>query len=219
MGRHSSVFLGRLVVVLLLATACSESPGDTGDAAADDAPITDPDGCPEIERPGPVTLQAGVVQSIEVTSAEHVICPVAYETSPPTGGDHFPAWQNCGFYAAPLVDEVAVHSLEHGVVWISYAPDLEPSEVDAIAAFVSTDPHLLAAPYPGLANPIVLSAWERQVAVERISDAAVAEFMDLQLGRRSRTAPEAGASCSGAVGTPPMEPRTLYDDVIEDARS
>ena len=34
-------------------------------------------------------------------------------------GEHNPVWQNCGFYNKPVRDESAVHSLEHGAVWIT----------------------------------------------------------------------------------------------------
>jgi len=198
MGRHASF----LIAFVLIAASCGTS--DVEESA----------GCEVVEKASPAELELDVVTEATVEDADHVLCDVAYETSPPMGGDHFPVWQNCGFYTEPLTDEVAVHSLEHGAVWIAYSPDLDVAEQDAISAVVSTDPHLLAAPYPGLANPIVLTAWKRQVAVARISDAAAAEFLDDQLGRRSQTAPEAGASCGGAIGTPPFEPLTRYDEAV-----
>jgi hypothetical protein len=43
---------------------------------------------------------------------------------PPAGGTHNDRWQNCGLYDAPVPWENAVHSLEHGTIWISYRPDL-----------------------------------------------------------------------------------------------
>ena len=49
---------------------------------------------------------------------------VDYDRRPPAGGAHNPVWWNCGFYDEPVVDESAVHDLEHGVVWLAYAPDL-----------------------------------------------------------------------------------------------
>ena len=82
----------------------------------------------------------------------------------------------------------------------------------AASEVVGLDGHYLASPYPGLQNPIVLSAWQRQLAVDSLSDPAVAEFVERQLGRVSETAPEAGASCAEAVGAPPFDPDRNYDE-------
>ncbi len=56
--------------------------------------------------------------------AQHLEEPVTYTENPPVGGVHNPVWQNCGYYAAPIPNETAVHSLEHGAIWITYQPDL-----------------------------------------------------------------------------------------------
>ena len=77
------------------------------------------------------------------------------------------------------------------------------------------DTHLLAAPYPGLQNPIVLSAWTRQLAVDRWADPTVQQFLDDFTGRRSTTAPEAGASCTGALGAAPDRPLLNYETILE----
>lgn len=213
MGRHVR-FCVVVVVSALIITSCGGSENTSPPLADHGVTELDADGCEIVEKAAAVALELGVVQETALDADDHVLCPVVYETTPPMSGDHFPAWQNCGFYTEPLRDEVAVHSLEHGAVWIAFDPELDVNERDAISAFVFTDPHLLAAPYPGLANPIVLTAWQRQVAVERISDAAVGEFLDDQLGRRSTTAPEAGASCGGAIGSPPFEPLARYEETL-----
>ena len=43
-------------------------------------------------------------------------------------------------------DETAVHALEHGAIWIAYAPDLASEQRAAIEALVATDPHWWASP-------------------------------------------------------------------------
>src|SRR5215217_4832137 len=57
---------------------------------------------------------------------------VDYAQTPPVGGAHKPVWPNCGFYDEPIRDENAVHSLEHGAVWITYSPDLPQDQVDEL---------------------------------------------------------------------------------------
>ena len=41
---------------------------------------------------------------------------------PPVFGAHFAEWQNCGIYAAPVALGNALHSMEHGAVWLTYRP-------------------------------------------------------------------------------------------------
>ena len=48
------------------------------------------------------------------------------------GGDHWNAWQNCGVYTEPVTHEFAVHSLEHGAVWIAYDDGLPDEQVAVI---------------------------------------------------------------------------------------
>src|SRR5512135_382780 len=55
---------------------------------------------------------------------DHSEAPQQYPQTPPVGGVHSSVWQNCGIYDQPIRNENAVHSLEHGAVWITYQPDL-----------------------------------------------------------------------------------------------
>ncbi len=50
------------------------------------------------------------VQSFTVSQG-HVETPVTYAQNPPAGGEHNPAWLNCGVYDQPVPSENAVHSL------------------------------------------------------------------------------------------------------------
>jgi len=59
--------------------------------------------------------------------------------------------------------------------------------------------YVLLNPYPDQTSPIVLTVWDRQLAVDSASDARVTEFIDRY---RQVRGPESGASCSGGVGTP-----------------
>ena len=85
----------------------------------------------------------------------------------------------------------------------------------AIEARTAGEEHILAAPYPGLANPIVMTAWTRQLALDRVDDPLFEEFIDTHLARRSPTAPEAGASCGGAIGVAPDDPDAGFEAIAE----
>ena len=145
---------------------------------------------------------------VPVSSADHVRHDVDYPTSPPAGGPHLGAWLNCGFYTVPVLDELAVHSLEHGVVWATYRSDVDAGTLDGLQALAERQSHILASPYEAQTSPLVLSAWGRQLYLESMEDPRFGEFLDVYMFD-GPTAPEPGAACSGAVGVPPQHPEAV----------
>lgn len=119
---------------------------------------------------------------------------------PPAGGTHHPNWQNCGIYTEPVEDRYAIHSLEHGAVWLTYQPDLAAEEVAALQNLVGGQSHILMSPYPSQDVPVVMTAWGLQMAVDSLPDDRIAEF--IRRYRMGPQTPEPGASCTGGVGTP-----------------
>ncbi|MFG2090757.1 MULTISPECIES: DUF3105 domain-containing protein [unclassified Spirillospora] len=144
---------------------------------------------------------AGLVTKDDL-SRDHVTGAVDYETDPPMGGEHDGAWQNCDgrVYDSPLRNENAVHSLEHGAVWITYRPGLAAGQLDALKAKVTGTDYTLMSPYPSLDAPIVLTAWGRQVKVQDASDPRVDAF--LRAFVKGPQTPEPGAACAGAKDAP-----------------
>ncbi|HSG16967.1 MAG TPA: DUF3105 domain-containing protein [Anaerolineae bacterium] len=119
---------------------------------------------------------------------------------PPVGGVHSPRWQNCGIYDQPVEAKNAVHSMEHGAVWIAYRPDLPSGDVESLREQVRGQSYLLLSPYPGLASDVVLNAWGVQLQVDSVEDERIAQFVDqYRLGPQT---PEFGAPCDGGVGRP-----------------
>ncbi|MBM6403275.1 DUF3105 domain-containing protein [Phycicoccus sp. CSK15P-2] len=137
------------------------------------------------------TLDA--VQTYEVT-ANHVTTPVTYEQSPPVGGDHNPVWLNCGVYDEPVPNEMAVHALEHGAVWVTYRPDLPADQVEQLVESVP-DEYMVVSPYEDLPSPVVASAWGHQLRLEGVDDPRLAEFV--REYRQGPQTPEPGAACTG----------------------
>jgi hypothetical protein len=127
----------------------------------------------------------------------HVAGSIKYAENPPIGGQHNVVWQNCGVYDAPIHSEHAVHSMEHGAVWITYRPDLPADQVQQLRTLAADD-FLLLSPYPGLPSPIVASAWNRQLAFERSDDAGLPAFI-ARFKNNAETTPEFGAPCSGGT--------------------
>jgi hypothetical protein len=177
--------LALCIVTLLGAGSSRDPPARTGVASS-----ATPDGADADEGVDGVVV-------VRVASRDHVEGSVDYDTYPPAGGDHFPVWQNCGFYDAPVLDEMAVHALEHGAVWITYQESLPADQVATIEGLADDATHVLASPYPGLRAPVVVTAWERQLDLESTDDPRLVEFLDAYV--EGPTTPEPGATCAGGA--------------------
>ncbi len=141
------------------------------------------------------------VENFPSLVASHVTTPVNYQQTPPAGGPHDPKWQTCGVYTEPLRNEHAVHSMEHGTVWITYQPDLPADQVQTLQNITRQSSHRLLSPYVNLDSPIILSAWGYQLRLDSASDPRLMQFLSTY--EEAATTPELGATCSGG------ETRTL----------
>ena len=135
----------------------------------------------------------------------HVLGKVLYDHSPPVGGNHSPVWLNCGIYDSPVANENAVHSLEHGSVWITYLPVLPQAEVDALrvlvkASYQGTERYVILSPYPGQSAPVVASAWGYQLALQEPTDPRLKSFINYF--RHGPQTLEPSAHCTGGTGNP-----------------
>ena len=141
------------------------------------------------------------VETIDVgPGGQHTTATVDYEQTPPVGGEHNPVWQNCGYYAEPVRNENAVHSLEHGAVWITYSPDLPQDEVEILGDLAENQTYVLVSPYEGLPSPVVASAWGKQLRLESAEDPDLEGFIGAY--RQGPENPEPGAACTGGIGQP-----------------
>jgi hypothetical protein len=141
----------------------------------------------------------GNVQTFDNLEATHVEGVVDYPMTPPAGGPHNQVWLNCGVYDEPVPNENAVHDLEHGAVWVTYAPDLPQAEIDRIKSKIPSS-YVVLSPFEGLANPLTLSAWGAQLKLTDPDDPAFDAFFDKYW--KSADSPEPGAPCTGGTGTP-----------------
>lgn len=144
--------------------------------------------------------QLGVIKTYTGLSRDHKAGTLSYAQNPPVGGAHNAVWENCGIYNETIKNENAVHSLEHGAVWITYRPDLPAADVAKLRAAASGHSYVLLSPYPGIPAPIALSAWGVQMLLDNASDPKLASFV--QTYEQGAQTPEPGAACSGGIGTP-----------------
>ncbi|GAB3944791.1 DUF3105 domain-containing protein [Micromonospora vulcania] len=156
---------------------------------------------------GIVNIRKSDPESLKYES--HKSGPLTYKYSPPVGGVHNATWQRClgDVYDAPIASENAVHSLEHGAVWITYRPDLPKADVDKLASLVRGKDFMLMSPYEGLDKAVSLQAWGYQLKVDSASDPRVKEFATTLAQNASM---EAGVPCSSGsyttgTGTTPRD--------------
>ena len=139
------------------------------------------------------------VQTFPATSNGNFEGTLSYEQDPPTNGDHSPGWQKCGFYSSPIENERAVHSMDHGAVWITYQPDLPRDQIETLRGLARED-YVLVSPYPDLRAPVIATAWRNQLELEGADDPRLRQFVDQF--RVSETAPRSGNGCENGSGEP-----------------
>lgn len=129
----------------------------------------------------------------------HVTKKVSYPVEPPVGGDHNQVWMNCNgdVYTKPLENEHAVHSLEHGAVWVTYTDKAPKADVEKLAAKVKQTPYSLMSPDDGQKDPIVLTAWGHQRTVTGADDPDVNAFFEKFV--QGEQTPEPGAACTNGL--------------------
>lgn len=138
------------------------------------------------------------VEEYKKLSRNHVNTPVDYPQTPAVGGDHAPIWANCGAYTSPVEPTQAVHSLEHGAVWVGYDPGLPDEQVEELTRIAESNSYVLLSPVEGVPEPVTVSAWGKQLGVKTADDPRVAAF--IQKYQQGPQTPEPGAACTGGAG-------------------
>jgi hypothetical protein len=143
-----------------------------------------------------------------LAQGNHQAGKLTYKTTPPVGGPHNAAWQNCmgDVYAAEIPKEQAVHSMEHGAVWVTYRPDLPKAQVDALAEKVRGKDYVLMSPFPGLDKAVSLQAWGFQLKLDNAADERVDQFL---LGFAKAATVEPGATCGQGLTNTGTEPAPM----------
>lgn len=94
--------------------------------------------------------------------AQHVAVgtPFEYNANPPTSGPHFGTPAEWGVYQEEIHDQILIHNLEHGGVWISYKPGIDAALVAKLEAFHHEfGRKIIVAPRPANDADIALAAW------------------------------------------------------------
>ncbi len=166
---------------------------DAGDLVITDSDGTD-GGCPErtIFLPTPSDTHVAVGT------------PLAYETMPPVGGDHYPMWAAFRSYEQPLDPGYLVHALEHGAVVLWYrctsrdaCPGLA-SELESFVASLPDDPlcagmfggarrRMIVVPEPNLLTVVAASSWGHGWASDCVDTSRLRAFVDAHYDRATES--------------------------------
>lgn len=137
------------------------------------------------------------VETFDNVTANHVLDRRPdYDVLPPPGGDHHPRWWTCGIYEDPIPDHHAVHSLEHGAVWLTYQPDLPEEQIEQLRR-LANQTYMLLSPYPGQDAPVIATAWANQLKVDDAGDERLRLFV--REFRQGPQTPEPNATCLGGT--------------------
>jgi hypothetical protein len=151
----------------------------------------------------------GRVKDINVgPTGLHDVRNIDYAQTPPAGGPHNPVWQNCGFYDEPVRDENAVHSLEHGAVWITYQPDLPQKQIGKLRDLAQSNRFVLISPYPDLPAPVVATAWGKQLRLQSAENPDLKRFVRFYSQGPQVRVESGHSSCRGGKGNPQMIKKT-----------
>ena len=101
----------------------------------------------------------------------------AYNSNPPASGWHYAGTAPWGFHNGELPDELLIHNLEHGGIWITYKDDQDPATVDPLVALAREFPRKLVATHrPKNDSPLAVVAWGRVMKLDRYDRAAIVDF-------------------------------------------
>ncbi|MCC6237439.1 MAG: DUF3105 domain-containing protein [Dehalococcoidia bacterium] len=127
-------------------------------------------------------VEVAIAAATHTTNVAELIIP---EGDPPVGGPHFPVPLRAGTYADPVQDGNVIHSLEHGMIWISYNRDLLPAaeiqKLEAIQGAHSRD--VVLSPRPENTSPISVASWGRLLKLDTVNTQAINDFIEVNRDR------------------------------------
>lgn len=135
-------------------------------------------------------VPAGVPEAAHTTNAAEM---VGLPGEPPSIGPHFGQPWLVGSYDEPVPDGNAVHSLEHGIVWLSYNPELVSDQLLEVLRDVADDfrRDVILSPRPQNDSAIYAVSWGRVLKIDGTAGGEEQLLRDFVDTNRNRS-PEPG---------------------------
>ena len=100
-----------------------------------------------------------------------------YNSNPPASGWHYAGTAPWGFHNSELPDELIIHNLEHGGIWVTYKDDQDAALIDPLVALAREFPRKLVITHrPKNDSPLAVAAWDRLMKLDRYDRAAIVDF-------------------------------------------
>ncbi len=109
-----------------------------------------------------------------------------YNSNPGTSGWHYARPADWGIYDKPLVDEQAVHNLEHGGTWISYKDVDGETKANLEKIAKANSGSVIMSPRDADDSKIVLASWTRLEKLDSYDEAKILDF----ISRNKNKSPE-----------------------------
>lgn len=185
-SRRRAVFIASGTALAIVVVLAVLAPRIADQAREANAPV-----------PSPGAADLAKVELFEDVSREHLEKGVSldYPENPPMGGAHDEEWLTCGVYRKPVREENAVHSLEHGAIWLTYKPGLSRAQLKHLADALPEKGIL--SPFSDMTAPVVVTAWATQLTLNGPNDPRLERFIDVY--GDGHTAPEQDQSCVDGV--------------------
>jgi hypothetical protein len=138
----------------------------------------------------PVTVSTNELRGEAVTMGQATHVATAAELQipegvPPAGGPHFINPLPGGVYNEAIEDGRAIHSLEHGLVWITYKPDaVSESQLKALKDLADDRSRdVMLSPRPQNKDAVVVTSWGRRQILKAGDTDAIKDFISTNLNR------------------------------------
>ncbi|MDR7420175.1 MAG: DUF3105 domain-containing protein [Armatimonadota bacterium] len=141
--------------------------------------------------PGP---RRGVVEQFPGQGGDHL--PLgqahpAYNSNPPTSGWHTPQTAPWGVHRTAIPDEVIVHNLEHGGIWISYRDASDAALIEKLETLVARyRSKVILTPRPQNDAPVAVAAWTRLMKLDGYDEEKIVRFIDAYKNKGPERVPD-----------------------------
>ncbi|TAK76142.1 MAG: DUF3105 domain-containing protein [Dehalococcoidia bacterium] len=141
-----------------------------------------------VNRPVGVSSKGLMGEAVQIAASGHVTSPSELqipEGVPPAGGPHYVNPLPGGVYDQPVDDGRVIHSLEHGLIWITYKPgaisDAQLKELLDLVDGRKRD--VVLSPRPENKDALVATSWGRRLVIKPGDMKTVKDFISTNLNR------------------------------------